>query len=197
MITPYRPANIVVVTGRTNCRLSPLARFATYSYHGCITDREGDTLALEADHRHHAEIENAIRDRKYGVGLNQLSSGRFAANGAWLAVPVLAHNLARWAARSGLGEELVTAKTRRRRCFSIAGRLTRSARRLTLHLPKGWPGLSRPLSPWPDCEPSHSQPDGAIRNRPNASQLAPARAAGASCCVLSHYHALPRVHRPR
>ena len=57
-----------------------LALFATYSYHGFITDRDGDTLALEADHRRHAEIENAIRDLKYGVGLNHLPSGRFAAN---------------------------------------------------------------------------------------------------------------------
>ena len=84
---------------------SQLALFASYSYHGCITDRDGDTLALEADHRRHAEIENAIRDLKYGVGLNHLPSGRFAANGAWLAVQVLAHNLARWTARIGLGEQ--------------------------------------------------------------------------------------------
>ena len=52
----------------------------------------------------HAEIENAIRDLKYGVGLNHLPSGRFAANAAWLAVQVIAHNLARWTARIGLGE---------------------------------------------------------------------------------------------
>ena len=75
---------------------SQLALFATYSYHGFITDRDGETLELEADHRRHAEIENAIRDLKYGVGLNHLPSGRFAANGAWLAVQVMAHNLARW-----------------------------------------------------------------------------------------------------
>ena len=60
---------------------SQLALFASYNYHGCITDREGATLALEADHRGHAEIENAIRDLKYGVGLNHLPSGRFVANG--------------------------------------------------------------------------------------------------------------------
>ena len=48
---------------------SQLALFATYSYHGFITDRDGETLELEADHRRHAEIENAIRDLKYGVGL--------------------------------------------------------------------------------------------------------------------------------
>ena len=49
---------------------SQLALFATYSYHAFITDRQGDTLELEADHRRHAEIENTIRDLKYGVGLN-------------------------------------------------------------------------------------------------------------------------------
>ena len=59
--------------------------------------------------------------------------------GAWLAVQVIAHNLARWTARIGLGEQIVTTKTLRRRFFSMAGRLTRSARRLTLHLPQGWP----------------------------------------------------------
>ena len=118
---------------------SQLTLFATYSYHGFITDREGDTLELEADHRRHAEIENAIRDLKYGVGLNHLPSGRFAANAAWLAVQVMAHNLARWTARLGLGEQIVTTKTLRRRFFALAGRLTRSARRLTLHLPRRWP----------------------------------------------------------
>ncbi len=118
---------------------SQLALFASYSYHGFITDRDGEMLELEADHRRHAEIENAIRDLKYGVGLNHLPSGRFAANAAWLAVQVLAHNLARWTARIGLGEQIVTTKTLRRRFFSLAGRLTRKARRLTLHLPQQWP----------------------------------------------------------
>ena len=116
-----------------------LALFAAYRYHGFITDRDGATLALEADHRRHAEIENAIHDLKYGVGLNHLPSGRCAANAAWLAVQVIAHNLARWTARIGLGEQLVTTKTLRRRFFSLAGRLTSSARRLTLHLPQRWP----------------------------------------------------------
>ena len=118
---------------------SQLALFPSYSYHGCITDRDGETLEPEADHRRHTEIENAIRDIKYNMGLNHLPSGRFAANAAWLAVQVLAHNLARWTVRIGLGEQVVTTKTLRRRFFSIAGRLTHSARRLTLHLPQRWP----------------------------------------------------------
>ena len=51
----------------------------------------------------------------------------------------MAHNLARWTARIGLGEQVVTTKTLRRRFFFLAGRLTRSARRFTLHLPQCWP----------------------------------------------------------
>jgi hypothetical protein len=74
---------------------SQLGLFALYDFHAFITDRDGDTLELEADHRRHPEIENAIRDLKYGVGLNHLPSGRFPANGAWLANQVIAHNLAR------------------------------------------------------------------------------------------------------
>ncbi|MBF6607047.1 MAG: IS1380 family transposase [Chloroflexi bacterium] len=118
---------------------SQLALLTLYAYHPFITDRVGDTLSLEADHRRHAEIENAIRDLKYGMGLNHLPSGKFAANAAWLAVQVLAHNLARWTARIGLGAGIVTTKTLRRRLFGLAGRCTRSARRLTLHFPARWP----------------------------------------------------------
>ena len=129
---------------------SQLALFATYSYHGFITGRDGETLELEADHRRHAEIENAIRDLEYGVGLNHMPTGCFAANGAWLAVQVMAHNLARWAARIGLGEQLVTTKTLRRRFFSMAG---------PAHPPRPHPGDERrelppPPQPAGRCFPS-------------------------------------------
>ena len=40
---------------------SQLALFVNYSYHAFISDRAGELLELEADHRRHAEIENAIR----------------------------------------------------------------------------------------------------------------------------------------
>ena len=136
---------------------SQLALFATYSYHGFITDRDGETLELEADHRRHAEIENAIRDLKYGVGLNHLPSGRFAANGAWLAVQVMAHNLARWTARIGLGQQIVSTKTLRRRVFALAGRITRSARRSD---PASSPALALggAVQPRPGPTASHSTP---------------------------------------
>jgi hypothetical protein len=118
---------------------SQLALFTAYDYHPFITDRVGDLLELEADHRRHAEVENAIRDLKEGVGLNHLPSGRFAANGAWLAIVVMAHNLAHWTTRIGLGEGVLMTRSLRRQLFGLPGRLTRSARRLTLHLPARWP----------------------------------------------------------
>jgi Transposase DDE domain group 1 len=67
-----------------------------YSYYALITDREGEMLELEADHRQHAVVENVIRDSKHGLGLNHMPSGKFGANAAWLALNVVAHNLCRW-----------------------------------------------------------------------------------------------------
>ena len=179
---------------------SQLALFASYSYHGFITDRDGEMLELEADHRGHAEIENAIRDLKYGVGLNHLPSGRFAANGAWLAVQAMAHNLARWTARIGLGEQIVTTKTLRRRVLALARRLTRSARRLTLHLPDRWPweeqfscALARLRAiPLPaGWRPSATDPPSGQLNIPANSR--PSGPRGSLAASSPHHLALPNV----
>jgi hypothetical protein len=118
---------------------SQLALFTTYDYHPFITDRAGSTLELEADHRRHAEVEPAICDLKHGAGLQHLPSGRFAANAAWLALCGMAYNLARWTTRLGVGEVRMNTKTLRVRYLGLPGRLTRSARRPTLHLPARWP----------------------------------------------------------
>ena len=157
---------------------SQLALFADYSYHAFITDREGDTMDLEADHRRHAEIENAIRDPassagqvlKYGVGLNHLPSGRFAANAAWLAVQVMAHNLARWTTRLGLGEAVITTGPAP---YSIRGPCgdgsspwpdASPARHAVSPCisPKTGPGKTSSALPWPDCALCRSLPDAAL-----------------------------------
>jgi hypothetical protein len=122
---------------------SQLALFVDYSYHAFVSDRKGETLELEADHRRHAVVEDAIRDLKYGVGLNHMPSGRFGANAAWLGLNIIAHNLARWTSRIGLGEKLIATDTLRRRYLRPPGRITRSARRQTLHLPEHWPWAER------------------------------------------------------
>ena len=93
-----RPCRLVVRRVRPTPG-SQLALFTQFSYYAFITDRPGATLELEADHRRHAEIENVIRDLKYGVGLNHFPSGRFGANAAWLGLNVIDHNLARFSTR--------------------------------------------------------------------------------------------------
>ena len=174
---------------------SQLALFARYSYHAFITDRDGETLELEADHRRHAEVENAIRDLKYGVGLNHMPSGRFAANGAWLAVhQVMAHNLARWTARIGLGEGTVITKTLRRRVFALVGRITRSARRLTLHLPRRW-ALGNPVQSRLGPAASHSVPGltASLQLTQRPRNLAPPRSRESPA---AYPLAIPRIATP-
>ena len=98
-------------------------------------------MALEADHRRHAEIELVIRDLKQGPWAH-MPSGRFGANAAWLALGAIAHNLARWSARLGGTTERggpITLPTLQRRYICVPGHLSRSARRTTLHLVKDWP----------------------------------------------------------
>ena len=113
-------------------------RGLSYSYFAFITDREGEMQELEADHRQHAEVENVIRDLKYGLGLNHLPSGKFAANAAWLALNLIAHNLCCWLTRlAGLGSQCL--KTLRRRLFNVPGRVVRSARQTHLKLLAEWP----------------------------------------------------------
>ena len=71
--TPFRskPDAVPVYLFFQRVKPTPCPRLTLitkYSYQAFITNRVGDTLAPEADHRRHAEIENAIRDLKYGVG---------------------------------------------------------------------------------------------------------------------------------
>ena len=106
-----------------------MALFASYSYHGFIDlNRRRDDLPAgywSADHRLTTpRLLNAIRDLKHGVGLNHLPSGRFDRQRlSWLAVQVLAHNLARWTVRSirvWFEGVRLTTKTLRRRFFSLS-----------------------------------------------------------------------------
>ncbi|HJR51692.1 MAG TPA: IS1380 family transposase [Gemmatimonadales bacterium] len=111
-----------------------------WRHHAFVTDRDGDALALDVDHRAHAVVELAIRDLKEGAGLAHCPSGRFFANAAWLVLSCLAHNLLRWVAAIGLRiPGAIVAKTVRRRYLTLPGRITRSGRRQRLHLPSDWP----------------------------------------------------------
>ncbi len=129
-----------LVVRRTRLVGAQAELFPDWRYHAFITDRDEQLALVEADHRRHAQIELAIRDLKEGSGLNHAPSGHFFANAAWLLVSCLAHNLARWIARLGLGANgPIVVQTLRRRYLTLPGRITRNARRATLRLPARWP----------------------------------------------------------
>ena len=85
-----------------------LALFATYSYHGFINDRDGETLEWRPIIAVTPRSRTPYADSS---ALNHLPSGRFAANGAWLTGEL---------ARIGLGQQIVTTKTLKRRVFALA-----------------------------------------------------------------------------
>jgi hypothetical protein len=104
-----------------------------------LTNRSEDIAIVESEHRQHAVVELTIRDLK-DQALAHFPSGQFNANSAWTVIGALAHNLARWTTLIGLpGHSTRAGRTFRRRLLQIPGRLTRSARRWTLHLPARWP----------------------------------------------------------
>ena len=157
---------------------SQLALFARYSYHAFITDRDGETLELEADHRRHAEVENAIRDLKYGVGLNHMPSARFAANGAdWSGRADRDHQDPQAAGlRSGGTDHPLGAPPH----FASPPAL----------------GLGKPSSvaPWPGCKPFRSRPDGQPATDPTSPQSRATPVARVPCCVSSR--PIPRIATP-
>ena len=113
--------------------------FATYRYHAVFTDSPLPMLEAEKAHRAHAVVEQVIADLKNGP-LAHLPSGHFWANSAWLVCASIAFNLTRAAGTlASTFHAKATTGTIRDQLITVPGRLARSARRLTLHLPTGWP----------------------------------------------------------
>lgn len=113
--------------------------FATWQHFAFITNRNEPLQLVEREHREHATVELVIRDL-VDQALRHFPSGRFNANAAWTVIAALAHNLHRWTELLGLpGSRRRRARTLRRRLLELPGRLTRTGRRWTLHLPARWP----------------------------------------------------------
>lgn len=103
------------------------------------TNRTESIELVEAEHRQHAVVEQVIRDLK-DEALVHFPSGDYDANAAWTVLACIAHNLLRWTTVIGLPDTVVrVARTVRRRLLRMPGRLTRSGRRWSLHLPARWP----------------------------------------------------------
>ena len=106
-----------------------------------ITDQRGEDLAaLEARHRAHAGVEDSIRCARE-CGLSNLPFRDFEPNAVWLELVLMAQDLLAHTSALCLEGELARAEPKRlrQRILHVAGRLTRSGRRVTLHLPRRWP----------------------------------------------------------
>jgi len=113
--------------------------FPDWRHFPFATNRADPIALVESEHRQHAVVELVIRDLK-DQALAHFPSGHFHANAAWTVLAALAHNLLRWTTVLGLpGTTVRAAQTLRRRLLAMPGRLTRTARRWTLHLPARWP----------------------------------------------------------
>src|SRR3954454_1656096 len=113
--------------------------FDTWRFHAFFTTTDLDAITADKTHRGHAIIEQIHADLKDSA-LAHLPSGRFAANAAWLVLAVMAFNLTRTAATiTGPGLARARTATIRRTLVTVPARIASSARRLTLHLPRGWP----------------------------------------------------------
>jgi len=118
---------------------SQLALFTAWDYHAFVTNRPGDVLEIEADHRRHAVVEQRVAELK-SAGLAHLPSGNFMANATWLALTVMAHNLSRAVGRLAEHDlERATTSSLQRKIFTVPGRLVHSGRRHHLRLPASWP----------------------------------------------------------
>lgn len=117
-----------------------------WRHHAFLTNRTDPLETVEAEHRQHAVVELAIRDLK-DQALAHFPSGKFLANAAWTVIAALAHNLLRWTTVIGLPNTVIpTARTLRRRLLTVPGRITRTARRVTLRLPARWPWATQFLA---------------------------------------------------
>ena len=126
------------------------ALFDVWRFHALFTTADPDlldTVAADKTHRGHAIIEQVHADLK-GSALAHLPSGKFTANAAWLVIAVIAFNLTRAAAvlsveptatSTALDLTRATTGTIRRKLIHVPARVATSARRVTLHLPLGWP----------------------------------------------------------
>ena len=113
--------------------------FTAWRHHAVFVTSPFAMLQAEGQHRDHAIVEQVIADAA-GSALAHLPSGAFNANAAWAVLWAIAHNLTRAAgALASMVHARATTATIRAHLINVPARIARGARRLTLHLPEGWP----------------------------------------------------------
>jgi DDE family transposase len=105
-----------------------------------ITNRRGTAEQVFTFYHGRGECENRIEELKNGLAADRLSCHRFLANAFRLLLHAAAYNLV-VLFRHRLPECLQRAQieTLRRQLFKLGALVTRSARRIFVHLASGWP----------------------------------------------------------
>jgi Transposase DDE domain group 1 len=109
----------------------------------------GQLAYIDAAHRVHARVEDAIRTGK-DCGIGKFPSHDFAVNSAWLAASLTAATLLAWLKLLALDGDLSRAEPRtlRYRVLHTAARLTRTSRRRILKIPAAWPWADAIAAAW-------------------------------------------------
>jgi Transposase DDE domain group 1 len=144
--TPYtlrlgsgRTITARLVVRRVKDARYPEALFPVWRHHPFVTNSDLSTTEADLTHRRHAIIETTFADLIDGP-LAHIPSGLFAANCAWLACAVIAHNLLHAAGVIAGGAHAVArGATLRRELVNVPARFAAPARKPMLHLPAHWP----------------------------------------------------------
>ena len=144
--TPYtlrlgrgRTLTVRLVVRRVKDARYPDALFPVWRYHPFVTNSALPVAEADITHRRHAIIETTFADLIDGP-LAHIPSGLFAANCAWLACAVIAHNLLRAAGTLAADNHAVArGATLRRDLVNAPARFAAPARKPVLHLPTHWP----------------------------------------------------------
>jgi hypothetical protein len=109
----------------------------------------GQPAYIDAAHRVHARVEDAIRTGK-DCGIGKFPSHDFAINSAWLAASLTAAALLAWLRLIALDGDLARAepKTLRYKILHAAGKLVRGGRRRRLKIPATWPWANAIATAW-------------------------------------------------
>ena len=109
----------------------------------------GQLAYIDAAHRVHARVEDAIRTGK-DCGIGKFPSSSMTMNKAWLAAALTAATLLAWLKLLALDGRLAKAepKTLRYRILHAAARLTRSSRQRRLKIQASWPWAADIITAW-------------------------------------------------
>ena len=107
-----------------------------YAYSFIVTNLTGDARSIEAWFRQRADIEERIRDAKWGMALRHLPSGNATVNAVWMWAALLALNLSAWIQVLGRVDHDGRAhgKRLRREFIAVPARVLSHARQIIVRL---------------------------------------------------------------